>query len=110
MIVTINEHRFEAKLETNKATQELVKKLPITITLQDYSGFEKVGDLGFHLPTSNTSYTTKSGDIMLYNGNQIVVFYGSNTWSYTKLAHVSDLEGWKEALGSKDVTITFSKG
>ena len=54
--------------------------------------------------------TTQAGDIVLYNSNQIVVFYGSNSWSYTKLAAIADLEGWEEALGDGSVEITFSIG
>ena len=51
---------------------------------------------------------TQAGDIVLYNANQIVIFYGSNSWSYTRLGHIDDLTGWEEALGSEDVTVTFS--
>ena len=52
--------------------------------------------------------STQSGDIVLYQGNQIVLFYGSNAWSYTRLGQVTDLTGWQEALGHGDVTVTFS--
>ena len=76
--------------------------------MTDYSGFEKVGALGTSLPTSNSQTTTQSGDIVLYQGNQIVIFYGSNSWSYTRLGKIDDLTGWKDALGSGDVTVTFS--
>ena len=69
---------------------------------------EKVGSLGTTLPGSNSQMTTQAGDIVLYNNSQIVIFYGSNSWSYTKLGHVDDLTGWEEALGSGDVTVTFS--
>ena len=80
----------------------------ITIQMTDYSGFEKVGALGTSLPTTNSQTTTQSGDIVLYQGNQIVIFYGSNSWSYTRLGKIDDLTGWKDALGSGDVTVTFS--
>ena len=75
--------------------------------MNDYAGFEKVGSLGTSLPTSNSQTTAQPGDIVLYNGNQIVVFYGTNSWSYTRLGHINDLTGWEDALGSGDVTITF---
>ena len=78
------------------------------ILMSDYSGFEKVGALGTSLPASNSQTTTQAGDIVLYNGNQIVVFYGSNSWSYTRLGHIDNLTGWEEALGSGDVMVTFS--
>ena len=80
----------------------------ITIQMTDYSGFEKVGALGTSLPTTNSQTTTQSGDIVLYQGNQIVIFYGSNSWSYTRLGKIDDLTGWEDALGSGDVTVTFS--
>ena len=81
---------------------------PLTLSLEDYGGFEKVGSLGQSLPTSNTHITTQSGDIVLYQGKQIVLFYGSNAWSYTPLGQGTDLTGWQETLGHGDVTVTFS--
>ena len=99
---------FTATLEQNDATTALIAMLPITLSMSDYSGFEKVSSLGANLPTNNAQTTTQAGDIVLYNGNQIVIFYGSNSWSYTRLAHVDDLTGWAEALGSGDVSVTFS--
>lgn len=106
--IEVGGHSFTATLEQNAATAALVDMLPLTISMSDYSGFEKVGSLGASLPTSNAQTTTQTGDIVLYNGNQIVIFYGSNSWSYTRLAHVDDLTGWAEALGSGDATVTFS--
>lgn len=111
MKVQIDGHTFYAALENNAATAELVqmmKNQPIVISMSDYSGFEKVGSLGSTLPGSNSQMTTQAGDIVLYNNSQIVIFYGSNSWSYTKLGHIDDLTGWKEALGSGNVTVTFS--
>ena len=87
---------------------EMMREAPVVIEMRDYSGFEKVGSLGASLPTSNSQTTTQAGDIVLYNGNQIVIFYGSNSWSYTRLGKIDDLTGWEEALGSGDVTVTFS--
>lgn len=102
---------FSATLENNEAVSELVTMMqesPVVIEMSDYSGFEKVGSLGRSLTTSNSQTTTHAGDIVLYNGNQIVIFYGSNSWSYTRLGHIDDLTGWEDALGSGDVTVTFS--
>ena len=59
---------------------------PLTLSLHEYGGFEKVGPLGQSLPTEDRQITTRSGDIVLYQGNQLVLFYGSNSWSYTKLS------------------------
>ena len=67
-----------------------------------------MGDLGISLPASNRRITTQTGDIVLYQGSQVVIFYGSNTWSYTRLGRMDDLTGWEEALGGGDVSVTFS--
>jgi len=106
--IDVGGQTFTATLEKNDATTALIAMLPVTLSMSDYSGFEKVGSLGASLPANNAQTTTQTGDIVLYNGNQIVIFYGSNSWSYTRLAHVDDLTGWVEALGSGDVTVTFS--
>lgn len=113
MNVQVGGINFTATLEENEAVDALVEMMeqgPVTIQMSDYSGFEKVGPLGTSLPASNQQTTTQTGDIVLYQGNQIVMFYGSNSWSYTRLGHIDDLTGWEEALGSGDVTVTFSLG
>ena len=109
--VTVGNRTFTATLENNVAVDAFVQMLnesDITIEMSDYAEFEKVGSPGKTLPTDNSRITTKAGDIVLYNANQIVAFYGTNTWSYTKLAVIDDLTGWEEALGKGDVEITFS--
>lgn len=111
--VEVNGTVFMATLEDNAAVDafvEMMREAPVVIEMSDYSGFEKVGPLGTSLPASNSQTTTKAGDIVLYNGNQIVIFYGSNSWSYTRLGKIDDLTGWEAALGSGDVTVTFSIG
>lgn len=111
MSVTIGEQSFTAVLEDNAATRELFKMMeegPISIDMDDYSGFEKVGLLGKSLPTDNQQITTQAGDIVLYSGNQIVMFYGSNSWDYTKIGRIDDLSGWEDALGTDSVTAVFS--
>ena len=111
MNVNVNGQDFTATLENNSAVDAFVQMMesgPVTLELSDYAGFEKVGPLGQSLPASNRQTTTHAGDIVLYQGNQIVMFYGSNSWSYTRLGHIDDLTGWVEALGSGDVTVTLS--
>lgn len=111
MNVQVGDVVFSATLEENEAVSALVEMMresPVVIQMSDYSGFEKVGPLGTSLPASNSQTTTQAGDIVLYNGNQIVIFYGSNSWSYTRLGHIDNLTGWEEALGSGDVTMTLS--
>lgn len=113
LTVQVDGTTFSATLENNAAVDafvEMMEQAPVVIEMSDYSGFEKVGSLGQSLPASNSQMTTQAGDIVLYNGNQIVIFYGSNSWSYTRLGKIDDLSGWEEALGSGDVTVTFSIG
>ena len=82
----------------------------LTIEMSMYGGFEQVGSIGQSLPRDDQQTTTASGDIVLYSGNQMVVFYGSNSWAYTRLGHITDQtpEQMKVLLGSGDVTITLS--
>ena len=113
MHVEVGGSTFTATLADNEAARMLAERMaegPLTIQMSDYAGFEKVGALGASLPTDNHQTTTQAGDIVLYQGNQIVIFYGSNSWSYTRLGKIDDLSGWEEALGNGDVTVTFSLG
>jgi hypothetical protein len=89
--ITIGGKTLPVNLVDNEATQALVaalQKSPINYEADDYGGFEKVGGLGRSLPTSNQQITTEAGDVILYSGNQIVLFYGSNSWSYTRLGRI----------------------
>lgn len=109
--VTVEGTPFPATFADNSGAQalrDLLAEGDITIEMSDYAGFEKVGPLGQSLPTSNSQTTTQAGDIVLYQGNQIVIFYDSNSWSYTRLGRIVDLTGWTEALGSGAVSVTFS--
>lgn len=111
MIVQIGDTKFTATLYDNAAVNEFVdmmKEGPVSIDMNDYSGFEKVGSLGKTLSAEDKQTTTEPGDIVLYNKNQIVMFYGSNSWSYTRIGKIDDLSGWKEALGSGSITAIFS--
>ena len=111
MNVQIGNQIFTATLEDNQAVEELVEMMkegPVTISMGDYSGFEKVGSLGRSLTTSNSQTTTDAGDIVLYNGNNIVMFYGSNSWSYTRIGKIDDLTDWNKALGSGSITAVFT--
>ena len=96
--------------ESVKALQELVADKPLTISMSMYGGFEQVGSLGTTLPRQDKKITTEAGDIVLYSGNQIVMFYGSNSWSYTKLGKVTgkSKDEMTEHLGNGNVSITIS--
>ena len=75
----------------------------MTVTLNEYGGFEKVGKLPWSLTKTDESIVTEAGDIMLYQGNQMTIFYNSNSWSYTKLGHIDNITG-------EELTKLFSKG
>lgn len=111
MNVQVGDYSFTAELEDNAAVEELadmMKEGPVTIQMDDYAGFEKVGPLGRSLTTSNSQTTTSAGDIVLYNGNNIVMFYGSNSWSYTRIGKIDNLADWEKALGSGSITAVFT--
>lgn len=92
------------------ALRSLCEKAPLTIQMSGYGGFEQVGSIGANLPADDRRTTTSAGDLVLYSGNQLVVFYGSNTWAYTRLGHITDQDASDMAalLGNGDVTITIS--
>lgn len=103
------------KLEDNEATKALVvvlREAPITYEARDYGGFEKVGALGMTLPSGDTHITTQAGDVILYGSNQVVLFYGSNSWSYTRLGRMQyeSLEELKAFLkaGQGNISVTLS--
>ena len=108
----IGETAVAVDWEDNASVQalgELCRTEPLTIAMSMYGGFEQVGPIGQSLPRDDTQTTTGSGDIVLYSGNQIVVFYGSNSWAYTRLGHISDPGPAEMAslLGRGDVSITL---
>lgn len=111
--IKVNNNVLNIKLEDNSATIELRERLKngdIVVNAHEYGGFEKVGNLGFSLPREDTNITTSAGDIVLYQGNQISLFYNSNSWSYTKLGKIQNVSSneLKNVLGNGDVTITFT--
>ena len=102
--LTVSGKSLPVKIEDNAATKALVAALreaSITYQADDYGGFEKVGALGRSLPTSNAQISTQPGDVILYSGNQIVLFYGANSWSYTRIG--------KMEYGTLDELKTFLK-
>ncbi len=104
---------FTAKFTDNSSAQAFKDKLAVgdvTVNMHDYGNFEKVGDLGFDLPTNDTQITTQPGDIILYQGNSITVYYDTNSWNFTRLGKIENVSGEQllSAFGEGDVTITFS--
>ena len=96
--------------ESVEALRKLCEEEPLTIEMSMYGGFEQVGSIGSNLPRNDVETTTSAGDIVLYSGNKIVVFYGSNSWAYTRLGHITDQDetGMTQLLSNGDVAITFS--
>lgn len=115
MFITIDGRTETATLVDNSATQALVEKLqeaPVTVTLSSSGGFEIWGALGFSLPTSNEQIDAQPGDVILYSGSNICIFYGTNSWSYTRLGHIdglseSELRTFLHA-GETDISVTLS--
>lgn len=113
--ISVSGETLPLKIEENQATQALVAALreaPITYEAHDYGGFEKVGALGRTLPASDSQITTQAGDVILYSSNQIVLFYGSNSWSYTRLGKIQyeSLDELKSFLkaGQGNISVTLS--
>ena len=93
-----------------EALRELCREKPLTIEMSMYGGFEQVGSIGTALPTADRQTTTSPGDIVLYSGDQLVVFYGSNAWAYTPLGHITDQSDSEltDLLSNGDTTVTIS--
>lgn len=105
-------HTLTATLSDNSsatAFYELLGKGPVTISMHDYGNFEKVGSLGKTLPRNDTQITTSAGDIILYQGNQITIYYDKNSWNFTRLGRVDGKTQaeLKQILGKGDVTAVF---
>ncbi len=92
------------------ALKEALSKGPITVDMRDYGSMEKVGSLGMELPRNDEQITTEAGDIILYQGNALVIYYAPNSWNFTRLGKITDLSGaeLKGILGDGNVTVTLS--
>lgn len=113
--LAINGEELAVTWEDNdsvKALFALAEDGPLTVPMSMYGGFEQVGDIGRRLPSSDAHTTTSPGDIVLYSGDSIVVFYGSNSWAYTRLGRITGKTAGElsELLGGGDVTLTLSVG
>lgn len=111
--IRVNEKTLIATLNDNSSSKAFVEKLKeneITIDMHDYSNFEKVGSLGFSLPRNDEQISTDYGDLILYQGNQFVIYYDKNNWNFTRLGKIDDIsqDELKEILGDENVTVTIS--
>ena len=118
MYITVNEHKLEVSLAENSSVDALVSRLreeDITFTASENGGFEIYGSIGKSLPTNNTQITAGVGDVLLYAGNNICIFYGSNSYSYTRIGKISGYTAselrdmLKTENGKVQVTISFTK-
>lgn len=111
--VTAGDKTFQAEFADNssaEAFKALLEKGNITVTMEDYGNFEKVGNLGISLPRNDTRITTGPGDIILYQGNSITIYYDTNTWNFTQLGKIpgATRDHLLSVLGKGTVTVTFS--
>lgn len=113
LYLQIGDTQLTAELADNSSAQALVELLadgPLTLDLQDYGNMEKVGPLGTELPRNDEQITTEPGDIILYQGDSLVIYYAPNSWNFTRLGKISDISEseLRELLGDGDVTVTLS--
>ena len=113
--LTVNGRSFTATLVESSSSEALVKRLAqgdVTVRMNDYGDMEKVGSLGFSLSRNDARTTTGPGDLILYQGNSFVIYYDTNSWSFTRLGKVDGVtsrEQMLELLGGKgEITVTLS--
>lgn len=111
--IKVGSQTLTMTLADNSSARALVDKLKdgdLTVNMQDYSNFEKVGPLGFSLPTNDTQITTSPGDVILYQGRNLVIYYDRNSWSFTRLGKIEGAtrQSLLSVLGNGDVTVTLS--
>ena len=113
MTLKINDEIVQVKWENNESVKALMKMAsenPVVVDMSMYGGFEQVGSLGTTLPSNDQSTKTKPGDIVLYTSDSIVVFYGNNSWAYTRLGHIENKSKseLQDLLGRGNVTLTIT--
>lgn len=113
LLITINDKTLTADFADNssaKALADVLAKSSITYQANDYGNFEKVGDLGQSFPKNDENITTEPGDIILYQGHNLCIYYDQNTWSFTRIAKIKGVskDELKEFLGEGEITVTLS--
>lgn len=109
--LTVNNEQLIVNLDDNSSSQALVNSLqngPQVVSMEDYASMEKVGNYQ-KLPTNDKRITAKPGDLILYMGSALVLYYESNSWNFTKLGSVENKtqQELKTILGSGSVNIKF---
>lgn len=113
LVMKIGDTVVDVTWEDNASVEELkeLARSGLTIQMSMYGGFEQVGSIGQSITSDDEQITTEPGDIVLYSGDQIVVFYGSNSWAYTRLGKINlTEEELEDLLSNGDVTVTLSLG
>ena len=113
MKITAGDTVFTAELADNssvEALKTLLEEGPLTIEMSDYASMEKVGPIGQDLPRNDEQISTDAGDIILYQGNSLVIYYGTNSWNFTRIGKINGVTKQEllDAFGDGDVTVTFS--
>lgn len=113
LILTVNGQDLKADFADNssaKALADLLRDGSLEVNMRDYGGMEKVGGLGSSLPTNDEQITTEAGDLILFMGNQFVIYYAPNSWNLTRLGKIRDMdaESLKKVLGDGSVTVKLS--
>lgn len=110
--IDVNGNTLYADFEDNSSANALKEQLlngSLTLSMEDYGGFEKVGDLPFSLVTNDEQITTESGDVILYQGNKLTIYYDTNSWNFTKVAKIRNSDSsLKTMLGDGSVNVKFS--
>jgi len=111
--IHVNDTTFTATLADNSsatALKELLQKGDLTLDMEDFSNFEKVADLPTTLPRNDTQIDTDAGDLILYLGKRIVIYYDKNSWNFTRLGNIDNVNKnrLKQILGDGNATVTFS--
>jgi hypothetical protein len=111
--IEVGSNVLTATLASNSSVDALIAALskgPITVNMHDYGSMEKVGSLGIDLPRNDEQTTTEAGDIILYQGSALVIYYAPNSWNFTRLGKIDDVteQELREILGDGNVTITLS--
>ena len=111
--ITAGDTTFTAVFADNSsadAFRNLLAGAPLTISMKDYGSFEKVGEIGQTLPTNDEQITTEPGDVILYLGSSVTIYYDTNSWNFTRLGKIENAtkDGLLSALGKGNVTVTFS--
>ena len=110
MKLTIDGMEVPVAWENNASVTDLQRHLPLTIQMSRYGGFEQVGSIGVDIIRNDKDTTTNYGDIVLYAGNKLVIFYGTNSWAYTRLGHISlSQQEMADLLSEENVTITITE-